>query len=911
MADKEIVQIQNRVLVYYSHKTISTVINKFRALLAAFMLFFLAGAYSQIDRLDYINFRNEPSPLASPIAAQWNNLPDAITNTNFYRRFDWFYRPRLNELGVFPKAFIDEQKEIEYAKLKSKTGNGIPSYQWSNLGPIGVDMSATEVPHWGVISGRTRGLAIHPSNPEIAYIGAASGGIWKTMNGGQTWIDKSGDLNMIAFGSIAIDQTHPDIIYAGTGEAAWYIPYNMYSGDGLYKSADAGEHWTRINSDFGSITHFSDIVVSPHDPNVLMAALITSSQTPYPNQGIWRSTNAGLNWTRVVNISGAFDLAFNPVNPNLVYAATGNRQQLGGFLISTDGGNTFNQSNSGLPAYTSMGRLQFDISQSNPSVLYCLVHDIYPVAGGMSTCAYKSTNGGASWFQISPGVNIAGSYDGTNAFDQGDYDLCISVNPSNPDNVFIGNIELSTSANGSSISFVRKPDGPTNGTTALDSYLHLDVHTIQFAPSDPSVIYAGCDGGVYKSTNSGQTFFPVNTGINSIQLYTIASHPENPDILYGGAQDNGGFSTANRGATSWVDRVTGDGVKCFFDYSNPEIVFIATVFGTLSKSTNGGTTWTEVVPESSDFNSFRVPYWQNPVNPNFIYGAYKRRIYKSADKGDTWSYTTSDPITNVEISAVAQSKVSPGNMILITRDIPASVYRSLDEGYTWSNITANLNFEGASLMNVQADPLNAQTFYLLRGSYTTGQVLKTTDFGNSWTDISSDLPKVPAGDIFVDADSSEIMYLGNDFGVYRTSNGGGSWSRLGNGFPFVPVIEFSYFNHSGTRLLRAGTYGRGVFELNLNKIESVNEDHSRVAGIRAWPNPASNRLWIELPACAPDKYTLTLKSVNGLEAVSQMVTTTGMKLITSIDISGLKPGCYQFVCKGDRKLKTSKVVIMR
>ena len=822
-------------------------------LFSVFMLLLMAGAHAQINRLDYFDFSANHIRQASQPGSKWQNVPDKIRNRNSFRRLEWFYSPRINQSGIFPAEFIEDQKAIEYSRLKVKAENGNTPIAWTNLGPVGIDMSATEVPHWGIISGRARGVAIHPSNPDIVYIGAASGGIWKTTDGGQSWTDKSGDLNMITFGSIAIDPANPDIIYAGSGEAAWLIPYNMYSGDGLYKSVDAGEHWARINSELGPVTHFSDIVVSQHDPNVIMAALVTGSQNPYPNQGVWRSTNAGLNWTRVVNISGAFNLAFHPSNPNIVYAATGNKQPAGGFLISTDGGITFNQSNSGLPAYTSMGRLQFDISRSDPAILYCLVHDYVPVAAGMNTCAYKSTNGGTLWFQISPGVNIAGSYDGTTAFDQGEYDLCIAVDPSDPDHVLIGNVELSRSADGSSISFVRKPDGPTKGTTALDSYLHLDVHAIKFAPSNPSVIYAGCDGGIYKSVNGGQTFLPVNNGINSIQFYTLASHPSDPDILYGGSQDNGGFRSANRGATPWVDKVTGDGVKCFVDYSNPDVVFIATSFGTLSRSINGGITWTEVVSENMDSTAFRAQYWQNPVNPNFIYGAYKRRIYKSANKGDTWFYTTSAPITNVEISAVAQSKVSPGNMMLITRDIPASIYRSMDEGFTWIDITANLTFEGASLMNIQADPSDGQIFYLMRGSYTTGQVLKTMDFGNSWTDISSDLPKVPADDIFVDTASVGVLFVGNDFGVYRTTNSGGSWSRLGNGFPFVPVIEFSCFNHSGSRLLRAATYGRGVFELDLNQSLSVSDP----AGIipteyglsQNYPNPfnSSTRIYYHLP----------------------------------------------------------------
>jgi photosystem II stability/assembly factor-like uncharacterized protein len=535
----------------------------------------------------------------------------------------------------------------------------------------------------------------------------------------------------------------------------------------------------------------------------------------------------------------------------------------------------------------------------------------------MCTCAYKSTNGGATWNQISPGVNLAGSYDGTTPFDQGDYDLCISVSPFDPDKVFIGNVEMSGSSDGTTMSFLRKSDGPTNGTTALDSYLHLDVHNIKFAPSNPLIIYAGCDGGVYKSVNGGQTFFNVNNGINSIQLYTLASHPSNPDILYGGAQDNGGFSTTDRGATSWVDKVTGDGMECIVDYSDPQVVFIATIFGTLSRSTDGGTTWTEVLPAEMDSTAFRTPFWQHPTDPDVIYGAYKRRICKSADKGGTWTFTTSAPVTNANISAVAQSKVLPGNMILITRDIPASIYRSMDEGYSWTDITGNLNFQGAALMNIKADPLQAQTFYLLRGSYTTGQVLKTTDLGNSWADISTDLPKIPADDLFVDTANTGILFLGNDFGVYRTTTSGGSWSRLDNGFPFVPVIEFSYFNHNGTRLLRAATYGRGVFELDLDQPLAVN-DHTGLipnkSGVsQNYPNPFHGSTKIDFRLSADSRITLKVFDIRGNE-VRQLIPgdfrRAGWHRV-EFEAGSLPEGVYFYQLVTEQSSLTRKMILIR
>ncbi len=887
----------------------------FSVILILLLFTFNSNGFAQIKNLDYLSSDIFSRPSTPPFLKIWDIIPKEIKSRNSFRRLEWFYTPRLNQYGFYPKQFIEEQREREF--LKSQQVQDNMNYQWVNLGPVGVDMSQTEVPHWGINSGRIRGLAIHPLNPDIVYLGAASGGIWKSTNGGINWTDISGELNRITFGSIEIDKNNPDVLYAGTGESTWYINYNIYNGDGLYKSTDAGGHWIKITNDFGAQTHFSDIAVSPHNSNIIMAALAVSYLNPYPNQGIWRSTNAGVNWTRVLDITGAFDIAFNPVDPNLVYAATGNKQPQGGFLISTNGGVNFFQSNSGLPPYTSMGRLQFDISQSNPSILYLLVHDIPPVSGGMSTCVYKSINGGSSWFQISSGVNIAGTYDGTTAFDQGDYDLCISVNPANPDKVFTGNVEMCRTINGSDFSFVRKPDGPSGGATALDCYTHLDIHIIKFAPSNPSIVYAGCDGGIYKSVNGGQTFSHFNNGINSMQMYTVASHPSNPDIIYGGAQDNGGFCTLDRGASAWMDKVSGDGMKCFFDYSNPDIAFIVTVFGTLNRTTNAGLNWTEVLPPDADSTSFRDIYWQHPVNPNIIYGAYKQRIYKSTDKGTTWEFTTQNAISDNQIYSAAQSKVTPANMMIITNESPAKVFRSSDEGYTWINITTNGNFAGASLMNIRPDPVNGQTFYITRGSYNEGQILKTTNFGNSWIDISSDLPKIPVSDVFVDADESGVMYLGNDFGVYRTTNSGGSWQRMNNGIPFLPVTEFNLFSSGGIKLLRAATYGRGVFELNLNQPIFVNEQGLNAPAqfelLQNYPNPFNPDTKISFRLPADSKVTLTVYNLSGKE-ISRLVSSRNMKAgnhSVKFSAGDLSSGIYIYRLTAGDFTQSKKMILIK
>ena len=882
--------------------------HKLFGLLTAFMFVFLAGAHAQINKPDYFDFNTFQAPPPPPVS-QWDKVPAEIKNRNSYKRLEWFYKPRLNESGSFPREFIERQKEAEYAKMQSETDHPVAAYQWTSLGPVGIDFSADAmVPQWGVVSGRVRGLAIHPSNADIVYAGAASGGIWKSTNGGNTWLDKSSGLNLLTFGAIAIDPSNPDVIYAGTGEYHWILDERFYCGDGLYKSTNAGENWAKINSDFGLVTHFSDLVVSPHNPNVIMAAIGKNLQNAPQNQGIWRSSDAGAHWDFVLPGEGVYDLSFHPTNPNIVFAACGNEQANAGFMVSANGGLTFTQSNTGLPATNHIGRMQFDVSQSNPLVLYAVIYDKVPFDGDPHTSVYKSVNGGASWVHISQGVNLS------EAGDQGFYDLCIAVNPSNPDNVFIGNVELTRSDNGSTFSYVRDPNAPSGGSFAFDSYTHLDHHIVRFAPSNSSIVYIGCDGGVFKSTDAGFTFHSTNTGISSIQLYRVASHISNPDIMYTGAQDNGFISTHNRGATPYKLEQLGDGTECFMDYSNPDIIFFGTIGGALFRSINGGLTWDmNVDPVTLDDSSaFISPYWQHPTNPNIIYGCLKRKLIKSTNKGDTWSFTTSSPIVGSAVYAAAQSPVSTNNIMVAARNGTNSLVRSSDGGYTWQDITGSLGgLSGGNFTRLQADPYDGNTFYLLKNAYNGALIVKTTDFGTTWTDFTSDLPRVPVSDLFIDTARAGVMYIGNDFGVYRTTNNGGSWTWLNNGMPCVPVLDLDCFSHNGTRLLRAATYGRGLFELDLNKPESVNENKSVVNGIRAWPNPASDRLAVELPGCKPGKYCLTLIPVNGMEGISQTVYSNGAKFSASMDISGLKQGCYQLVIKGNLELHTCRIVIMK
>ena len=778
---------------------------------------FIAAAYIFISLLGIELFAQQ--------ANYWESIPEKIKNTNSFKRYEWFYRPRTDKNGRIPLEHISQQKLNEKQKIASQKKSKFyevtgTSDLWTNIGPKAIDMSSSFVSHWGTVSGRIRGLAIHPTNPDIVYIGAAAGGIWKTTNGGTSWDDISGDFNTLTFGAIAIDPNNPNTVYVGTGEAIYSSTRTTFEGNGLYKSTDGGSNWAKISDASWTITQFSDIAVSPHNSNHILVSMASGNFNlgTNPNAGVWLTTDGGSNWSEVLTHDQAFDVAFHPSNSNLAYAVIGGEDANSGFYTSNNSGATFTNSAIGLPATSTMGRMQFDQSVTDPNTMFMLIYD--PDGGFASsrqTAAYKTTDGGSNWFQISSGSRISG-WNGSSTADQGYYDQCLAISPTDEDLVFFGNTELSKTIDGSIIDFVRNPAGPYGGTQYWDCPTHVDIHKIAFAPSNANYIYVGCDGGIFRSTNGGTDWSSLNNNINTVQFYRIASHPTDANIIFGGAQDNGNFRTTDKGSTDWDFLTTGDGMECVIYQSDPNYVLVSTQYGRVYQSTDGGSTFSSKLSSASN-TAWTAPLWQRPGSNNF-YIASNKKIWSSGNKGSSWSAWTSSSVSST-ISHAAPSPVTTGNLMIACSEWTSTpnIYTSTLWGFNFDDKTSNYNSSvtsDASILRIVADLDDGSTFYLCRASYSTGQVMKTTDFGDTWVDVFDGLPNIPTNDLFFDPSNTNHIYAANDFGVYWSSNGGTDWTKLSNGMPFVPALDFDFFDNGTNRYLRIATHGRGVYELSID-----------------------------------------------------------------------------------------------
>jgi len=830
-----------------------------------------------------------------------SDFPENVKKTKPFKRFEWFYQQRAFPYDTVPYNYANKVFYNEIKRIKKDQNQSNKLITWSPKGPAGVQSSLSYA-NWGFVSGRVTTIAIHPNNPGVLYIGAASGGIWKTTNGGDNWQDIGVDLESLTYGAIAIDPNNPEIVYAGAGEACSRLRSYYFGGNGLYKSTDGGLNWEQDTSNFGPYTHFSDIVVSPFNSDILFASLAFGSNklgSNLPNEGIWKSSNAGDDWIKCLDHPGAYDVMLHPNDPNIIFACIGGSHDASGFYKSTDQGETWTAYNDGLPGSVTISRMHIDISLLDPNILYAVIYQF-----GSGSKAYKSQNGGENWAQISEGVNLGGYWWSSGWYDQGWYDLCIAVDPLDPDHVYIGNVELHETTDGENFSPVRMP----GGTSSSDSPIHCDYHKLVYAPSNPGLMYIGTDGGVYSSSDGCATAESKNYGLETFQFYRIGSHPTDPDIILGGMEDNGSVIT-NDGGESWQMVTNGDGMFCFFNYQNPMIVYCSYQQGHLLRSLNGGSSFNNY----GDINGAWVtPFFAHRHYPDTLYAANKKIMMR------TWNTDwepISDMVSVVFINSFVQSSVNPNNMIFAGNNeavttLYSTVKVSTDKGYTWTEVTDNIPGELRWVSRVVTHPIEENTMYIVRTGYSEGnKIYKTTDLGETWINVSGNLPDIPCNDLFIDPENTNHYYIATDLGVYFSENEGESWEYSGDGMPKVPVMDFDYVKIDGIRYLRVATYGRSIYETTDLVTDIKTNELSSESAILAKPNPFTTTTTFEYELQRSSIVEINLYNQLG-EKVMEILNEhqTNGKHKFNIDLSDLKPGVYFCTLHSSNRTETVKVI---
>jgi len=761
---------------------------------------------------------------------------------------EWMFMQRAYPYGIIDQetylASLKIRKELMDEKIRSKD-KSVFNNNWIFSGPTN-------------IGGRITDIEMPLSNMQTIYAGIASGGIFKTTNTGNTWIPVFDQELTLHIGDLAIAKTNENIIYVGTGEANGGGGSVAYDGLGVYKSTNAGNSWIHLG--LTNIGNVGKVEIDPNNPDKVYVAAMGKLFANNSERGVFRTTNGGTNWEKVLFISdstGAIDLAVNPVNSDYLYAAMWerirrpNRNQYGGITsgiyLSTNGGNNWVELTNGLPSAASLkGRIVITVAASSPNILYAM----YATTSGYLQGIYKSTNNGDSWFTL----NSSGIYAPSFMWWFGK----IYADPTNADKVFITSLDAYYSSDG--------------GNSWNDAFpeAHVDHHTFFVHPSNPNLVLNGNDGGVYISYNGGVSSTKINN-LPITQFYTSEVDYNFPNRLYGGAQDNSSMRTMTGNIDDWQIIYMGDGFYTLVDPSNNQYVYAEYQYGNFARSVNGGSSFVTAMNgiSSGDRKNWNTPVVIDPLDPAVLYyGA--NRLYKSTNRAVSWSVISGDLTNgsgggNLVYGTITTISVSPLNHnIIYAGTDDGNIWITQDAGSNWTKISSAL--PNRWVTRVAADPANISTAYAAFSGYrfnsNTAYIYKTTNYGNSWTDVTGNLPETPVNDIIINPDNHQL-YIATDIGVFYSLDDGLNWSILGLNLPNVIVTDLTY--HSPTKMLVAGTFGRSMYKYDLSSLFNIKETDCSDFAVSIFPNPFMSGTSISLQTNVKDHYTVCLYNLKGLK----------------------------------------------
>lgn len=805
---------------------------------------------------------------------------------------EWFQSQRAFPFDEIPNDA--HLKSMEYVKNHMTVYETDNASAWSLTGPTNVE-------------GRITTIAIHPFNAQIVYAGTANGGLWKSTDFCQTWNSVFDNQNTSSIGAVAIDHLNPEIIYCGTGEANSLRSY--YAGTGLYKSTDGGNSWTMIGLD--SSYCIGNIAVNPVNSQEIFVAAGGWTRRNNDQRGIYRSTNGGTSWVRsffIADSVSAIDVAIDPSNPSKIFAAMWERVRRedyikyggikSGLHVSTNSGNNWSQVAGGFPFNdVNLGRISFDISKSNSQMIYALTATTSGVTRGL----YKSINGGVNWTQVSASAAGSSNYAWFNR-------IC-KVDPTNPQRVFCGGLEMEYSNNG--------------GTSfSIAGTSHLDQHSVTFAPSNQNYIVVGNDGGVDYSTDGGISWSESNS-LPITQFYAGEIDYNNPNTILGGSQDNGTYRT-NGTVAGWEQIYGGDGFYCLVDYTNPQRIYASSQMGGLGVSDNGGSSFSGGTSGLDlTYTNWMTPFVMDKNNPLTLYcGTYK--IHKTTNGMQSWTAISPD-LTNGHvrnlgtITTVDVSKSNPNVIYCGTDD--ANVWVTTNGGTNWTKVNAGLPYRWVTRVVVHPD--SANICYVALSGYkvdsTGSHIFRTTNFGASWTSIKGNLPDAPINDIIIDPSNTNTLIIATDITVMYTRNLGAQWFILSTGIPSnVPCHDLTF--HDPTRTLIAWTHGRSAFK-TIVPLVNINESGSQIISsyilYQNYPNPFNPNTIIKFeivpdPNIESHDVNLTIYNSQGKEAAVLMNENKSAGRY-EINFNGDKfpSGIYFYTLKTNNFTQTKRMILLK
>jgi photosystem II stability/assembly factor-like uncharacterized protein len=764
--------------------------------------------------------------------------------------------------GQVKSTVLSGKEKVALLTKQAEMNSASPfrDLKWQYLGPVNISGRCTDVE---AISPRGGNYTI--------WVGSATGGVWKSVNEGTTFDPVFDGMPTSSTGDIAIDPVNPDVVWVGTGEANIFRSSNP--GCGIFKTIDGGRSWKLMGLE--NTYTIARIRVNPSNTDIVYVAATGHEWTPNEDRGLFKSTDGGKTWTKALYIdekTGVCDVVLDPRDPDIVYCATWERVRLkwndprtyattlnNGIWKSTDGGKNWKKINEGLPAPNLRGRIGIDIAKSNPNILYAYV-DNYEIAtkakpGELDAygrqmkdvikgaTVFRSGNAGATWNQVSGLTPDQSKFMENHSATYGWVFGQIRVDPNNENIVYTMGIELNQSIDGG-ITF-KQLDGP-----------HADHHGLWIDPANSNYLLDVQDGGLTISYDMGKTWkFPIRE-LPLAQFYNIAYDLSTPFRVFGSIQDHHSFYgsvdlSKGRDKVRPVEfghTLGAEGSTHAVSPADNNTIYSSTFYGALARARidNYPESVKELIPtrypgEEPLRGEWVAPSMLSKFNPDIVYHGMQY-LMMSRDKGDTWDFISPDlsynkpekkgDINYQTISVFDESPLKFGLIYAGTDD--GRVWRTKDCGKTWKEIRSG-SVPEKFVSRIVASAFEMGTVYMSqtgrRDDDAQVYMWKSTDFGDTWQDISGNIPVGPVNVIREDPVNRDILYAGTDGGVFVTMNGGKKWDILGT-LPFVYVHDLAV--HPRDNMIIIATHGRGMWVMDANPINEKdkkkayeNEEDSR------------------------------------------------------------------------------------
>ncbi len=746
-----------------------------------------------------------------------------------------------------------KERAAQFVKqLEMKEASPFKDLKWQFVGPTNISGRCTDVE---AISPRGGNYTI--------WIGSATGGVWKSINEGTTFVPVFEDVPTASIGDIAIDPNNPEVVWVGTGESNIFRSSN--AGCGVFKTIDGGKTWT--NTGLENTFTIGRIRINPKNSDVVYVAATGHEWTPNEERGLFKTTDGGKSWNKVLYTdenTGVYDLVLDPKDPNTVYCTTWERIRLKwndprtyettrncGIWKSTDAGKTWKKINFGLPEANKLGRIGIDISRSNQKVLYAYV-DNYEVAykakpGELDSYSrqrkdvikgatiYKSNNSGETWTQVSGLTPEQKTFMERHSATYGWVFGQIRVDPNDENTVYTMGLMLNQSTDGGKT--FQSLRGP-----------HVDHHGLWIDPANSNYLLNVQDGGLTISYDKGKTWkYPI-TELPLIQFFNLGYDFSTPFRVFGSIQDHGsyyGVVDLSRGrdrvpAVEFEDILGGEGTSHSINPFDNNTIYASNFYGALARAEmdNFPRSTKSLLPEMLPGEprlrgEWVAPTLVSPHNPDIVYHGMQY-LMMSKDRGDTWEFISPDlshnnpqkmgDINYQTISVFDESPLRFGLIYAGTDD--GRIWRTKDGGKNWTEIR-NGAVPEKFVSRIVASRYDIGTVYMTQ----TGKrdddfqvyIWKSTDFGDTWEDISGNIPIGPVNTIREDPVNSGIIYAGTDGAVFVSKDGGDKWDLLGD-LPFTYVHDLAI--HPRDNMIIIATHGHGMWVMDANQLNEKDKRRS-------------------------------------------------------------------------------------